>query len=109
MDKEFLEKVLACKTSDELRSLLNSRRQLSEDELEQVNGGALITGKFTRKELRALIPLLREIESLYGKSSAVSTLFTYSQSTEARDIYEKGSIDDVYNHVVHIADPRRVR
>ena len=38
MDKEFLDKVLACKTAEELRALINGKRQLSVDEMEQVTG-----------------------------------------------------------------------
>ena len=48
MDQEFLEKVLACKSADELRELLNSRRQLSDSELEDVVGGT--TRNFMRNE-----------------------------------------------------------
>ena len=40
MDKELLEKLKACKTAEEIRALMGSKRQLNEGELEEVVGGA---------------------------------------------------------------------
>ena len=40
MDKELLEKIMACKTAEEIRVLMGSKRQLNEGELEEVVGGA---------------------------------------------------------------------
>ena len=40
--KEFLDKVLACKTAEELRALLETRVQLSDDETEQISGGRAV-------------------------------------------------------------------
>ena len=40
MNKEMLNKLMACKTAEEIRALMGSKRQLNEGELEQVVGGA---------------------------------------------------------------------
>ena len=70
MDKEFLDKVLACKTADELRALLDSKRQLSDSELEQVAGGrAGGFGGFTWEEAG---PAFQAILDKFGEESAVS-------------------------------------
>ena len=40
MNKELLGKLKACKTAEEIRALMGSKRQLNEGELEEVVGGA---------------------------------------------------------------------
>lgn len=99
MDKEFLEKVLACKTAEELKALLNSRRQLSDDELEDVNGGRLNTAGFTRDEFEYLCPVITKVEKTLGKDTAVAMLCEYYPNGIICDIYRKGTITDVYNHI----------
>ena len=72
MDKEFLEKVLACKTSDELKALLNSRMQLSDDELDQVNGGMIRFGKDvqTGEDIDLVCKVMQRIETAFGRDTA---------------------------------------
>ena len=66
MDREFLEKVLACKTADELRALLLTRRQLTDSELEQVSGGKVVSGNIGLFRPEDLNPLYRAIADEFG-------------------------------------------
>ena len=87
MDKEFLDQVLACKTADELRALLNSRRPLSDGELEQVNGGASGIKRLTKDELDSFVPVMRAVENHFGKNLAADLLSKCYPDTGLRKIY----------------------
>ncbi len=93
MDKEFLEKVLACKTSDELKALLNSRMPLDDDDLDQVNGGMISFGKDvqTGEGLDLVCRAVQRIENAFGRDMAATWI---SKATgnhyTVQDYYDAG-------------------
>lgn len=100
MDKEFLDKVLACKTAEELRALINGKRQLSVDEMEQVTGGAVRSLGAAQNEFVCLCDALRRVEKDLGKETAVNMALKLYPNAPAIKIYEKHGLDDFYSHIM---------
>ncbi len=101
MDHEFLEKVLACKTSEELRALLSSRRPLEDDELDQVNGGMILSGGKlpSLNDVDTVCKAAQRIESALGRDLAASWIAQEMGNRFTAEDYLRDGISGLRKHL----------
>ena len=103
MKNEMLEKVMACKSPDELKKVLGARRTLTETELAQVSGGRLF---FMGQELSSredledvCLNVLKGIENQFGRKITADFISSEFQDQDAVDKYNASGVNGLYNYL----------
>ena len=95
MNKEFMDKIKACKSAEEMKAVLGERRQLSESEQSQAVGGAGVGSAYfgTHENIDAYCDVVEYIAEYKGMDVAVDWVLGDLQSNDVKAAMYTDGVD----------------